>query len=113
MATVADQTGSAHQAVHADLGAQPAKGVLTLDMHGRALDTGDFASDSSMMVASKPRLSAQRRYMRSRMLAQVLSLGTAGASLDVQVGVVHVHLVAEHAADQALERDSSRRSEFS
>ncbi|MNT29521.1 hypothetical protein D3C72_1652670 [compost metagenome] len=27
-------------------------------------------ADSSMMVASKPRLSAQRRYMRSRMLAQ-------------------------------------------
>src|SRR5690606_32769020 len=33
----------AHQAVHADLGAQPAVGVLALDVHGGALDTRHFA----------------------------------------------------------------------
>ena len=66
-------------------------------------------SDSSTISALKPRLSAQRRYMRSRMLAQSWA-SAAGASLDIEVAVVGVHLVAEHAAELELSRISRRRS---
>ena len=74
----------AHQAVHADLGAQPAVGVLALDAERRALDAGDFARPmTSSSSVFQPRASPQRRYMRSSICGPVLRLGAAGAGLDV------------------------------
>src|SRR5690606_40716699 len=44
VATVAGvERALAHQAVHADLGAQPAVGVFAANVHGGTLDAGHFA----------------------------------------------------------------------
>lgn len=42
----------------------------------------------------------------------VLGLGAAGAGLDVQVGVVRVHLAAEHAAELQLLEDLAQTLDF-
>lgn len=102
----------AHQAVHADLGAQPAEGVLALDVHGGALDAGDLAlgqlDDSGVeaVLVGPAQVHAQQH------VGPVLGLGAAGAGLDVQVGVVRVHLAAEHAAELQLLEDLAQTLDF-
>jgi len=92
----------AHQAVHADLGAQPAEGVLTLDVHGGALDAGDFTFGQLDDGGVEATLVGPAQVHAQQDVGPVLRLGAAGAGLDVQVGVVHVHLAAEHATELKL-----------
>ena len=87
----------AHQAVHAGLGAQPAVGVLALDLDRRALDAGDFAGIRVDDLAAEAARGAPAQIHAQQHLRPVLRLGAAGAGLDVEEGAVRVHLAAEHA----------------
>ena len=60
----------AHQAVHAALGGQQAVGVAAPHDEGGRQDAGLLARVTSSTSMSKPRRSAQRRYMRSSISAQ-------------------------------------------
>jgi hypothetical protein len=84
------------------LGAQPAIGVFALDLDGGALDAGHF----SRLRVEYLGLEAARRgpleIHAQQHLRPVLRLGAAGAGLDVEEGVVRVHLAAEHALEFEL-----------
>ena len=92
----------AHQPMHAGLGAQPAIGVVALDLDGGALHARDFARlriDDFGVEAARRRpleIHAQQH------LRPVLRLGAARARLDVEEGVVRIHLAAEHALEFEL-----------
>jgi hypothetical protein len=99
--------------VHADLSTQPTKGVLTFDMDGRTFDPGHFAGgqlhDGRLETAfiSPTQVHAQQH------VGPVLRLGTARAGLDIQIGVVGVHLVAEHTAKFKLFQRCAQALDFS
>ncbi|MCY1276206.1 hypothetical protein D9M70_248650 [compost metagenome] len=113
VATVAGvERALAHQAVHADLSAQPAEGVLALDVHGGALDAGDFAFGQFDDGGVEAVLVGPAQVHAQQHVGPVLGLGAAGAGLDVQVGVVRVHLAAEHAAEFQLLEDLAQALDF-
>ena len=89
----------AHQAVHADLGAQPAVGVFALHLDGRALHAGDLAGLRVDQIGAEAARARPAQVHAQQHLRPVLRLGAAGAGLDVQEGVVRVHLAAEHALE--------------
>ncbi len=88
--------------MHAGLGAQPAVGVVALDLDGGALHARDFArlrvDDFGVEAARRGPLQIHAQ----QHLRPVLRLGAAGAGLDVEEGVVRVHLAAEHALELEL-----------
>src|SRR5690606_181465 len=84
--------------VHADLGAQPAVGVLALDVHGGALDTRHFAFGQLHDGGVETAMVGPAQVHAQQDIRPVLGLGAAGTGLDVQIRVVGVHLAAEHAA---------------
>ena len=102
----------AHQTVHADFGAQPAEGVLALDMHGGALDAGDFASGQFHDGGFETVLVGPAQVHAQQHVGPVLGLGAAGTGLDVEVGVVGVHLAAEHAAELQFLEDLAQALDF-
>ena len=89
----------AHQAMHARFGAQPAVGIFTHDMNRCALDACHFARrcfddlDLEAMRFSPAQVHSQYHFR------PVLSLGTTGAGLDVEVRVVGVHVTRKHAPE--------------
>ena len=100
VATVAGvERALAHQTVYADFGTQPAKGVFTLDVHGRAFDPGDFTGRQLHDGRVETAFVSPTQVHAQQDVGPVLGFGTAGTGLDVQVGVVRVHFVAEHAAE--------------
>src|SRR5690606_9219875 len=78
----------AHQAVHADLGTQPAEGVLALDVHGGALDAGDFTLGQLDDLGTEAALVGPAQVHAQQDIGPVLGLGAAGTGLDIQVAVV-------------------------
>lgn len=88
--------------MHADLGPQPAKGVFALDVHGGALDPGDFTGRQFHDGGVETAFISPAQVHSQQDVGPVLGFGAAGAGLDVQVGVVHVHLAAEHATEFQL-----------
>ena len=81
----------AHQAVHADLGAQPAEGIIALEVDGGALDAGDLAGRDLHQLGLEAAPLAPAQIHAQQHLGPVLRLGAAGAGLDVDEGVVGVH----------------------
>src|SRR5690606_8114105 len=102
----------AHQTVHADLGAQPAEGILALDMHGGALDAGDFTFGQLDDLGTEAALVGPAQVHAQKDVGPVLGFGATGAGLDVQVAVVGVHLAAEHAAEFQLLEDFAQALDF-
>jgi hypothetical protein len=103
MATVAGvERAFTHQAVHADFGTQPAKGVFTLDVHGGALDPGDFTGRQLHDGRVETAFVGPAQVHAQQNVGPVLGFGAAGTGLDVQVSVVRVHFVAEHASEFQL-----------
>ncbi|MNN14658.1 hypothetical protein D3C81_1277340 [compost metagenome] len=92
----------AHQTVHTDFGAQPAKGVLALDVHGSTLDPGDVTGRQLHDGGVEAALVSPAQVHAQKDVGPILGFGTTGAGLDIQVGVVHVHFTAEHAAEFKL-----------
>ena len=82
----------AHQPVHAGLGAQPAVGVLTDDVHGRTLHAGNLAGgrldDLGLEIVrlGPAQVHAQQHFR------PVLRLGAAGAGLDIEKRIIGIHL---------------------
>ncbi|MNL24760.1 hypothetical protein D3C87_1462080 [compost metagenome] len=103
VATVAGvERALAHQTVHADLGPQPAKRVFALDVHGRALDPGDFTGGQFHDGRVETAFVGPAQVHAQQDVGPVLGFGAAGTGLDVQVRVVRVHFMAEHAAEFQL-----------
>src|SRR5207342_3112571 len=92
----------AHQPVHADLGLQPAEGVLALDAESRALDAGDFAGADFHQFGLPAAALAEAQVHAQQHLGPVLRLGAAGAGLDVDEAVGGIELAGEHAAELQL-----------
>jgi hypothetical protein len=92
----------AHQAVHAGLGLEPAIGVIALDAHGGRLDAGHFAAADFHQLGLPAARLAPAQVHAQQHLGPVLGLGTAGAGLDVEVGIGGIHLAAEHALELEL-----------
>ncbi|KPW50728.1 Uncharacterized protein ALO88_05605 [Pseudomonas syringae pv. antirrhini] len=102
----------AHQTVHADFGAQPAKGIFTLDVHGSALDTGDFTGGQLHDGGVEAALVGPAQVHTQQDVGPVLGFGAAGTGLDVQIGVVGVHLATEHAAEFELFQRGTQALDF-
>ena len=89
----------AHEAVHAELGAQPAVRILAAHVNRRALDARNLAGrllehvDGVAVPLGPLQIHAQQHRR------PVLRLGAALAGLDVEERVVRVHLAREHAAE--------------
>ena len=98
-ATAGVERALAHQAVHADLGAQPAVGVLALEAHGGGLDAGHVAVGGFHQLGLEAVRLAPAQVHAQQHLGPVLGFGAAGTGLDVQIGVGGVHLAGEHAAE--------------
>ena len=95
----------ADQPVHPGFSAQPAVGILALEMDGGALDTGHFPRRDLDQLGAEIVGLAPAQVHPQHHLGPVLGLRAAGAGLDVQVGVIDIHLAAEHAAEfQLLEQ---------
>ena len=88
-----------HQAVHTRFSAQPTKGVVTLNMTRRALDTGYFACRYFDQIRFKAVCFAPTQIHAQQHFGPILCFCAAAARLDIQVGVVHVHFAAEHATE--------------
>ncbi|MNF35264.1 hypothetical protein D3C84_161270 [compost metagenome] len=81
-------------------------------MHGRALDAGDFTGRQLHDGRVEAAFVGPAQVHAQQDVGPVLGLGTAGAGLDVQVGVVHVHLAAEHATEFELGQGRFQAFEF-
>src|SRR5690606_13070868 len=113
MAAVAGiERGFAHQAVHADLGAQPAEGVVPLDVDGGALDARHFAGGAFDQVGLEAFVVGPAQVHAQQHFRPILGLGAAGAGLDIQVGIVGVHLAGEHAAEFQLGKTGVEAAHF-
>ena len=91
-----------HQTVHAGLGAQPAIGVVAGHADGRALDAGHLAGaliDDFGLDAVRIRPFQVHAQQHGR---PVLGFGAAGACLNVEKGIVRIHLAGEHALEFQL-----------
>ena len=91
----------------AGLGTQPTVCVITAHAHRRSLDTRHFAvalvDDLGLDAVCVRPLQVHSQQHRS----PVLSLGAAGAGLDVEEGTVRIHLAGKHALEfQALDLPS-------
>src|SRR5690606_15380219 len=103
VATVAGvERALAHQAVHADLGAQPAVGVFAANVHGGTLDAGHFAFGQLDDFRVEAVLGGPAQVHAQQHVGPVLGLGAAGTGDDVQEGAVGVHVATEHAAGLEL-----------
>ncbi len=71
-------------------------------MYGGALDAGYLALGQLDDFGAEATLVGPAQVHAQQDVGPVLRLGAAGAGLDVQVGVVHVHLAAEHATELKL-----------
>jgi hypothetical protein len=89
----------AHQAMDTGLGAQPAVGVIALEMDGGALDTRHFTGGDLDEFGLEATALAPAQVHAQQHIGPILGLSTAGAGLDIQEGVVGVHLAGEHAAE--------------
>src|SRR5690606_20785291 len=104
--------GLAYQTVNAGLGAQPAEGILAVDVNGGALDAGNLAGgdfhhlDIESLVLAPAQVHAQQH------LGPVLRLGAAGTGLDVDESAIGVHLAGEHAAEFQLLQLSAEAVKF-
>src|SRR5690606_34242339 len=86
VATVAGvERALAHQTVYTDLGTQPAKGVFALDVHGGALDPGDFTGGQLHDGRVETAFVGPAQVHAQQDVGPVLGFGAAGAGLDVQV----------------------------
>ena len=92
----------AHQTVHADLGLEPAVGVVALDAERRALEPGDFARRGFEQFGFPAFVLAPAQVHAQQHLGPILRLGAAGAGLDVDECVRAVHLAGEHALEFEL-----------
>ena len=101
-AVVRIERALAHQPVHADLGLEPAVGVVALDAEGGRLDAGHFAAGDLQQLGLPAAVLAPAQVHAQQHLGPVLRLGAAGAGLDVDEGVVGVHLAGEHALEFQL-----------
>ena len=89
--------GFAHQPMHSALRAQPAVGVIALDLHRHALDAGDFAGGNLADLGVESAAFAPAQIHSQQHLGPVLRLGAAGAGVDRQPGVARIHFAVEHA----------------
>ena len=89
----------AHQAMHAGLGAQPAVGVLALTSTVALFMPATSPGFESMTSQREAARGAPAQVHAQQHLRPVLRLGAAGAGLDVEEGVVRVHLAVEHALE--------------
>lgn len=71
-------------------------------MHGGAFDAGDFTFGQFHDGGVEATLGGPAQVHAQEDVGPVLGFGAAGTGLDVQVGVVHVHLAAEHATELEL-----------
>ena len=94
--------------MHARLRAQPAEGVLARELDRGALDTRHFAAGHLDELCVETARLAPAQVHAQEHLGPVLRLRAAGAGLDVQEGVVGVHLAIEHAAEFELLEDTGK-----
>ena len=85
--------------MHAGLGAQPAVGMVAAHLDGGALDARHFARARIDDLGAEAAGGRPLEVHAQQHLRPVLRLGAARAGLDVEVGVVRVHLAAEHALE--------------
>ena len=88
----------ADQSMHAGFRAQPAIGIVALDMYGRTLDAGHNARRCLDEVRAKSVYLCPAQIHAQKHLREVLRFGTAGPRLDVEIGVAGIHVAGEHAA---------------
>ncbi len=81
-------------------------------MYGGALDAGDLALGQLDDLGGEAVLVGPAQVHAQQHVGPVLGLGAAGTGLDVQVGVVGVHLAAEHAAELELLEDLAQAFDF-
>ncbi len=89
----------AHQTMHSGLGAQPAEGVIALNMYRRGLDACHLATGKLDDLRLEPVMLRPAQIHAQQHVTPILSLGAPGAGLNIQIGVVGIHLAGEHAAE--------------
>ena len=89
----------AHQAVHAGFGTQQAEGVIAIDLQAGTLDAGYVARGFLLDLDAEALAFGIANILAQQHAGPVAGLGTAGAGLDVQEGVVGVCRLVEHAAE--------------
>ncbi|RMS27317.1 hypothetical protein ALP71_05775, partial [Pseudomonas coronafaciens pv. garcae] len=102
----------AHQTVNADFSTQPAKGVFALDMHGRALDAGNFTGRQLHDGCVETAFVGPAQVHAQEDVGPVLGFGATGTGLDIQIGVVGVHFATEHAAEFELFQRRTQTLDF-
>ena len=80
----------AHQAVHARLGAQPTKGILSFKLNRRAFEARHFTCGCFDQSRFKSLVLAPSQVHAKQHLGPVLRLGATGSGLDIEVSVVGV-----------------------
>jgi hypothetical protein len=89
----------ADQAVNPGFCAQPTEGVVPGDVHGCALDAGDFARGAFDEFALETPRFAPAQIHAQQHFGPVLGFGPTGARLDIEERTGGVHLTAEHALE--------------
>ena len=99
MAAVARvEGGFSHQPMHAGFRAQPAVGVIARVFDGGAFHPRHFPGGGLDQFRLELALLAPAQIHAQQHLRPILGLGAAGTGLDLQEGVVRVHLAGKHAA---------------
>jgi len=91
-----------HQAVHADLGLEPAVGVVARDPERSRLDARDFAVTGFQQFGLPAPIFGPAQVHPQQHFRPVLRLGAAGARLDVHEGIGRIHFTREHAPEFQL-----------
>ena len=103
MATIARiKRRLAHQAVHTNLRAQPAKSILARHLHSGTLNTSHITSRALHQLRLKTLIVSPAQIHTQQHLRPVLRLSAARARLNIQVGIVRIHLTAKHTAKLQL-----------
>ncbi len=98
MATIAGiEWRLAHQPMHTNLRAQPAKGILTTDLNRGTFNTRHITGRAFHQLSLKPFVVCPTQIHAQQHLSPVLRLSAARARLNFKIGVILVHLTAKHA----------------
>ena len=103
MATIARiKRRLAHQPVHTNLRAQPAKRIFATYLHRRTLNTSYITSRALHQLRLKTLIVRPAQIHTQQHLRPILSLSATRTRLNIQIGVISIHLTTKHAAKLQL-----------
>ena len=103
----------AHQPVHTNLRAQPAKGIFATYLHRRTLNTSYITSRALHQLRLKTLIVRPAQIHTQQHLRPILRLSATRTRLNIQIGIISIHLTAKHTAKLQLSQLRLKASNLS